>query len=52
VENRDQSASVEEPELDLREVAHVLQEYKWLIAGITAAVVAVGVVWTVYTPKI
>ena len=45
-------ASSEEPELDLREVLHLLQDYKWLIAGVTAAVVAAGVVWTVRTPKI
>lgn len=47
-----QSDSIEEPELDLREVWHVLREYKWLIAGITAVVVAASVVWTVRTPKI
>jgi len=52
VENRNQSASAEESELDLHEVAHVLKEYKWLIAGITALVVAIGVVWTFQTPKV
>ncbi len=52
MENREQSASVEEPELDLREVVHVLREYKWLIIGITAVVVFAGVVWTLRTPKI
>ncbi|KPK14748.1 MAG: hypothetical protein AMJ62_12130 [Myxococcales bacterium SG8_38] len=43
---------MEEPELDLREVLHVLQEYKWVIAGITLVVMALGVVWTLRTPKI
>ncbi|MGB7477868.1 MAG: GumC family protein, partial [Polyangiales bacterium] len=43
---------MEEPEFDLREVAHVLREYKWLIAAITAAVLMAGTVWTMRTPKI
>jgi uncharacterized protein involved in exopolysaccharide biosynthesis len=51
-ENREQSASVEEPEFDLREVVHVLHEYKWLIVGITAVVVVAGIFWTARTPKI
>ena len=52
MENREQNASVEEPELDLREVVHVLREYRWLIIGITAVVVFAGVVWTLQAPKI
>jgi len=51
-ESREQSDSVEEPEFDLREVVHVLHEYKWLIAAITIAVIVIGVVWTLRTPKI
>jgi polysaccharide biosynthesis transport protein len=51
-ESRQQTDSVEEPELDLQEVLHVLQDYKWVIAGMTLAVIALGVVWTVRTPKI
>ena len=43
---------MEEPELDLREVLHVLQEYKWVIAGIALVVMALGVVWTIQTPKV
>jgi len=50
--NREQSASAEEREFDLRELLHVLQEYKWLIVGITAAVAAAGIVWTIRTPQI
>jgi capsular exopolysaccharide synthesis family protein len=52
VENKEQSAFAEGPELDLHEVVHVLREYKWLIAGIIVVVVAVGIVWTIRTPKI
>ena len=52
MENKEQSASAEEPEFDLREVVHALREYKWLIAGITAAVLVAGTVWTIRTPKI
>jgi capsular exopolysaccharide synthesis family protein len=52
VEDTAQNTSVEEPELDLREVLHVLQDYKWLIAGITVIAMATGVVWTLRTPKI
>lgn len=52
MDKRQHNASGEEPELDLHEVAHVLQEYKWLIAGMTALAVAVGMIWTVRTPKI
>jgi succinoglycan biosynthesis transport protein ExoP len=43
---------MEEPELDLREVLHVVQEYKWLIVGVTLAVIALGVAWTIRTPKV
>lgn len=43
---------MEEPELDVREVLHMLRDYKWLILGITLVVVAIGVVWTMRTPKI
>ncbi len=43
---------MEEPELDLREVAHILQEHKWLIVGIMIGVLAIGVVFTLQTPKI
>lgn len=51
-DGRETKDSVEEPELDLREVAHVLGEYKWLIVGITIVVVALGLVWTARTPRI
>ena len=44
--------SNEGPELDLGEIWHVLQEYKWLIAGITVAVIALGLIWTARTAKI
>lgn len=43
---------MEEPELDLQEILHMVRDYKWLIVGITLAVVAIGVVWTMRTPKI
>jgi capsular exopolysaccharide synthesis family protein len=43
---------MEESELDLRELLHAVQEHKWLIAGITLAVVAIGVVWTTQMPKV
>jgi capsular exopolysaccharide synthesis family protein len=50
--DRPQAESKEEPELDLREALHVLEQYKWLIAGITLVVIALGVVWTIRTPKV
>ncbi|MBW1754576.1 MAG: polysaccharide biosynthesis tyrosine autokinase [Deltaproteobacteria bacterium] len=43
---------MEEPEFDLREIVHILREYKWLMGAITIAVIAIGVVWTLRTPKI
>jgi capsular exopolysaccharide synthesis family protein len=52
VQDREQSASAVEREFDLRELAHVLQEYKWLIVGITAAAVAAGIIWTLRIPQI
>jgi capsular exopolysaccharide synthesis family protein len=52
VENKQHRASAEEPELDVREALHVLQEYKWLIAAVAIVVMAVGVVWTLRTPKV
>jgi capsular exopolysaccharide synthesis family protein len=51
-ENREQNESREAPEIDLTEIVHVLKEYKWLIAGVTAVVLAAGVLWTLGTPKI
>ena len=47
-----QGGSLEEPEFDLREVAHVLGEHKWLIIGITAVVLSAGALWTLRIPKI
>ena len=44
--------SKEEPELDLGEVWHVLAQYKWLIAGITLGVVALGLAWTAKTARV
>jgi len=52
VESREQSAFGEEPEVDLREIAQVLREYKWVIASITAVAVIAGVMWTLGTTKI
>ena len=52
MEKRAQSASGEDPELDLHEVVHILEEYRWLIAGITALVVALGALWTARTSRI
>jgi capsular exopolysaccharide synthesis family protein len=43
---------MEESELDLRELLHVVQEHKWLIVGITLAVAAIGAGWTARLPKI
>jgi len=49
---RGESDSREAPEIDLTELVHVLKEYKWLIGGVTALVLAAGVLWTLATPKI
>ncbi len=43
---------LDEPAHDLREVAHALREYKWLIVAITAAVLAAGTIWTLRTPRV
>jgi succinoglycan biosynthesis transport protein ExoP len=50
--DRPQADSVEEPGLDLREILHMVRDYKWLIAGIALVVVAIGVLWTMRTPKV
>jgi len=47
-----QSSSLEDPQHDLREIVQVLGEYKWLIAGIAAVVLAAGAAWTLRTPKV
>lgn len=52
MESREQSAFGEEPEVDLREIAQVLRDYKWVIASITAVAVIAGVMWTLGTTKI
>ena len=51
-DNRERNDSREAPELDLSEIAHVLKEYKWIIAAVTAVVLGAGVLWTLGTPKI
>ena len=47
-----QSRALDEPQHDLGEIVHVLGEYKWLIAGLTAVVLAAGAVWTLGIPKV
>lgn len=52
MKHQEKRGADEEPELDFQEVVHVLREYRWLIAGVTALAVAAGMVWTARTPKI
>ena len=52
MDNQAHSASAEEPEFDLGEVVQALREFRWLIAAITALVLATVTVWTLRTPKI
>lgn len=47
-----ENPALDEPAHDLREVVHVLSEYKWLIAVTTAVLLAAGAVWTLRTPKV
>ncbi len=49
---REHNPPAEEPELDLREIAQVLFQHRWLVVGVTVLVLAAGTIWTVRTPKI
>ena len=40
------------PEIDVREIVHVLRESKWLILGVTLVVAAIGAAWTARMPRV
>ena len=46
------SSNLDDSEIDVRELLHVLAQYKWLIAGTTALVIALGVLWTMRVAKV